>query len=264
MSVTVLDAIERIVSRLPVRLPPGGCDRIIRGDPASEVHGIAVTFLASRSVLTRAAAVGANFVITHEPTYYNHHDHTEWLGDDMVLADKQRIIDRAGLVVWRLHDHVHQGWPDTIAVGMLEALDWRAFVLPDRPHIIEFPAKTLRAVAAHVRERLGASAVRVAGDLDAAIRRVAFLPGACGGQRQIEHLAIADVDAVFCGESAEWETCEYVRDAVDGGKPKALIVCGHALSEEAGMVHVADHVRAWFPEVPVVHLPTGDPFTLIT
>lgn len=263
MSLTVADAIERILDRMPKRLPPGGCDRVVCGDPAQPLRGIAVTFLASRAVLARAAASGANLVVTHEPTFWNHHDHTDWLAGDPVHGDKVRLVESNGMVVWRLHDHVHIGWPDMIAVGMLKALGWEAHVVADRACIVELPPQPLRAVAAHVRLQLGAAAVRVAGDPDASVRRIAFLPGACGGRRQIDLLKLPDVDAVFCGESAEWETCEYVRDAVDGGRPKGLIVCGHATSEEAGMVHVAGLIRGWLPGVPLVHLPTGDPFRLI-
>jgi len=258
------EAIERILGHMPKRLPPGGCDRVIHGDPGRGMHGIAVTFMASRAVLERAAAAGADFIITHEPTWWNHHDHTDWLHGDPVQHDKAAFIEAHGQVLWRLHDHVHIGWPDMIAQGVLQALGWQAQALPDRANIVELPAQPLRAVAAHVRARLGAATVRVAGDLDAPVRRLAFLPGACGGRRQLDLLRQPDVDAVFCGESAEWETCEYVRDAVAQGGGKGLIIAGHANSEEAGMAHVAGLVRGWIPEVPVVHLPTGDPFSYLT
>lgn len=263
MPLSIAAAIERILDRMPRRLPPGGCDRIIRGDPAQELRAIAVTFMATRAVLARAAAAGANFVVTHEPTFWNHLDETAWLAGDPVQAAKQSRIDADGQVLWRLHDHVHIGWPDAIATGMLRALGWEAHVLADRANVVELPPQPLAAIARHVRGRLGARTLRIAGDPAQSVRRVAFLPGACGGRRQTELLRQDGIDAVFCGESAEWETCEYVRDAVEAGIPKGLIVCGHAASEEAGMAHVADQIRCWFPEVAVTHLPTGEPFTVV-
>lgn len=259
----ISDAIERILDHMPKRLPAGGCDRIVHGDPARDLRGIAVTFMASRAVLERTVAAGADFIVTHEPTWWNHHDHIDWLAGDPVQREKAAFCDAHGLVLWRLHDHVHIGWPDLIARGMLQALGWEAHAVAARPNIVELPPRPLRVLAEHVRASLGAAGVRVAGDLDATVSRVAFLPGACGGRRQIDLLKLADVDAVFCGESAEWETCEYVRDAVAQGRTKGLIVAGHANSEEAGMAHVAGLVRTWFPEVPVTHLPTGDPFRLV-
>ena len=40
---------------------------------------------------------------------------------------------------------------------------------------------------------------------------------------------------LVAGETREWETVEFTRDAVAAGKRKALILLGHANSEEAGM-----------------------------
>lgn len=259
----ITDAIERILSHMPERIADPGCDRVVHGDPAQQLTGIVVTFLATRAVLEKAAAAGANFVVTHEPTWYNHHDHTDWLAGDPVQQAKERLIDSQGQVVWRLHDHLHRGWPDLIADGVLRALGWEARVIGDQACVVELPAQPLRALASHVRISLGGEAVRVVGDLDAPVSRVAFLPGACGGRRQIDLLKQPGIDVVFCGESAEWETCEYVRDAVAMGQRKALIVAGHANSEEAGMAYVGGLIRTWFPEVPVLHVPTGDPFQLV-
>lgn len=259
----ISEAIDRIRDHLPERLAEPGCDRVVHGDPGRELRGIAVTFMASTEVLARAAAAGANLVVTHEPTWWNHHDHVDWLAGDGVLAEKTRRIDAAGQVLWRLHDHLHRGWPDLIARGVLQALGWEAHALAGRFAIVAPPPQPLAGLAAHLRARLGATAVRVVGDPAAVVRRIAFLPGAWGGRRQIELLRQDDVDAVFCGESPEWETCEYVRDALACGRRKALIVTGHAVSEEAGMAYVATLVRDWFPALPVVHLPTGDPFRLM-
>jgi hypothetical protein len=49
-------------------------DTFKAGNPDTPVTGIAVTMMATLDVLQRAAAKGQNFVITHEPTFYNHLD----------------------------------------------------------------------------------------------------------------------------------------------------------------------------------------------
>ena len=36
-------------------------------------------FLASYAVIEQAITKGANFIIVHEPTFYNHRDETAWL-----------------------------------------------------------------------------------------------------------------------------------------------------------------------------------------
>lgn len=80
----------------------------------------------------------------------------------------------------------------------------------------------------------------------------------------MDFLRLQDADVVICGESAEWETCEYVRDSCQSGVPKGLIVLGHANSEEAGMLYCADWLRGVLPPaIPIHFLPAGDPFLSI-
>ncbi len=69
-----------------------------------------------------------------------------------------------------------------------------------------------------------------------------------------------DVEVLLAGESLEWETVEYVRDAIAAGKPKALILLGHVNSEEAGMEYCARWLKAFVPETPVEFIPARDPF----
>jgi hypothetical protein len=39
-----------------------------------------------------------------------------------------------------------------------------------------------------------------------------------------------------------------------------LILVGHVLSEQGGMILCADWLRSFIPEVPVAYLPTPEPF----
>jgi hypothetical protein len=111
--------------------------------------------------------------------------------------------------------------------------------------------------------KLGIKTVRFTGDPEMPCACVAMRVGASGFRSHLESLQAPGVDVVIVGESAEWETCEYVRDAISAGQRKALIVLGHANSEEAGVRWVTDWIRGVVPEVPVTHLVTGDPFTFI-
>jgi hypothetical protein len=53
---------------------------------------------------------------------------------------------------------------------------------------------------------------------------------------------------------------EYVLDLVATGKPKALIVLGHILSEQWGMEYCADWLRGFVKEVPVAFQPMNEPY----
>ena len=75
-----------------------------------------------------------------------------------------------------------------------------------------------------------------------------------------EALALRDVDVVVTGEAAEWEICEYVRDAVGIGLRKALVVIGHEKREEPGMRYLTEWLRPLLDGIPITHIPAGEPF----
>ena len=75
--------------------------------------------------------------------------------------------------------------------------------------------------------------------------------------------ASPDVDIVVVGEINEWETSEYARDAARQKKSKALIILGHANSEEPGMKYLAEWLRPMVPSIKITFVPAGDPFQLM-
>src|SRR5215217_5105346 len=68
-------------------------DTFKAGNPDTPVAGIATTGMATFAVLKRAAKANRNFVITHEPTFYNHQDQTTGLQQDSTYQAKQRFIE---------------------------------------------------------------------------------------------------------------------------------------------------------------------------
>jgi hypothetical protein len=68
------------------------------------------------------------------------------------------------------------------------------------------------------------------------------------------------VEVLVLGEAREWETIEYVADAVSQGRRKALIVLGHVPSEQAGSTELVRWLRPLVPEVPVTQIDTAEPF----
>jgi len=258
--VTVQEAIEAILAAAAVQPIDGTVDTVKTGDAARPVTGVVTTFMATAAVIRRAAELGANLVITHEPTFYNHRDETEPLRDDPVYRAKQRLLDEHGIVVWRFHDYWHRTRPDGIRTGVLRQLGWTDGTELERRYIATIDPTPLGELARLVGERLGSARVLVAGPDDLLCRRVGMLLGSPPGHAHLGMLAREDVDAVVCGELNEWEAPEYVRDAGLLGRPKGLIVVGHAPSEEPGMAYLAEWLRSVLPDVAVTHVPAGDPF----
>jgi putative NIF3 family GTP cyclohydrolase 1 type 2 len=102
--------------------------------------------------------------------------------------------------------------------------------------------------------------IRIVGDSNLKVTKVAYAPGAAGETRQVKALERDDVEVLLVGEIPEWETILYVRDAAQQGRKKALILLGHVTSEEAGMDYCATWLRTLFPEIKVHFIPAGEPY----
>lgn len=252
--------IGRIKAQLTCDWSEETVDTYKGGGPEMEVTGIATTFLATLDVLKAAKAKGLNFIITHEPTFYNHLDKTDQYGDDPVVAAKQQYIKDNGLIVWRFHDHWHRTDPDGIYKGVTAKFGWERYSRDGSQHFYDLPPTTLKKLAKQLRKRFEKSTIRVVGDIDREVSQIGLVLGAAGAMAQIRSLQRDDVEVVIAGEVPEWETVEYIRDAVSMGKKKALILLGHANSEEAGMDYCADWLKTFVTEVPVEFIPAGDPF----
>ena len=257
----VIDRIQKNVG-LPWTTPT--VDTFKAGDPNTPVTGVAVTMMATLDVLERAAAAGKNLVITHEPTFYSHLDKIDQLHaqNDQTLAEKEAFIRDHHLVVWRFHDHWHRRNPDGIQTGMIHALGWQTFQSPQDAHLFTLPETTVQELAEDVKHKLDIVAMRVVGDPSLKVTKVALIPGAAGSARQIQALERDDVEALLIGEVPEWETVEYVADAVTEHRHKALIMLTHIPSEQAGMEECARWLKTFITEVPIEFVPARQPFWL--
>jgi putative NIF3 family GTP cyclohydrolase 1 type 2 len=262
--VTAQQIIERIQKNVGVPWTTPTVDTFKAGDPSTPVSGIAVTMMATLDVIERAAASGKNLVITHEPTFYSHLDKTSDLEaqNDAVLAAKEAFIHEHHMVVWRFHDHWHRRHPDGIQTGMTHALGWEEFQNAKEPHLFTLPPTTLSVLAESVESKLGIVAMRVVGDPNMKLTKVALMPGAAGSVPQIRMLERDDVEALLIGEVPEWETVEYVADAATEHKHKALILLTHIPSEQAGMEECTRWLKTFISEVPIEFVPTRQPFWL--
>ncbi|WP_271753581.1 Nif3-like dinuclear metal center hexameric protein [Cohnella sp. JJ-181] len=224
------------------------------GDPDTPVSGAAVAFMPSVEIIERTAALGANLLIAHEGVYYSHRMSERLPADDPVYARKRDLLHRSGISIYRHHDYCHRETPDPITLGLVRALGWKAALERMLPAaaVLAVPAMRADETAAHVKSRLGLSAVRFAGDPGAICRRIGVLAGYRGGGGLAVPLLLEQrLDLLVAGEGPEWETPEYVRDAVRLGAAKALLFIGHAESEAPGMCLVARRLRRACPEVPV-------------
>jgi putative NIF3 family GTP cyclohydrolase 1 type 2 len=230
------------------------------GGPETVVTGIATTAFVTLDVVQRAAAAGLNMIIPHEVTFWNDRDDTTVVSRDPWYSVKADLLRKHDIVVFRIHDHMHAQRPDFTYVGTARdvGLDSRYETEPGS-HRFVIPETTLGALAASVKRHSGARALRVVGDPAAKVSRVRL--GVGYGTPPVNG---ADVDVVISGEQQEadgtFDSPAYVLDAMTLGIAKGWIMLGHVISEEAGMLEMAQWIKGFVPEVPVQLVKAGEPF----
>jgi putative NIF3 family GTP cyclohydrolase 1 type 2 len=155
---------------------------------------------------------------------------------------------------------MHDQRPDFTYVGSAREFGLEArYETAPGSHRFVLPETTLGALATALQQRLGARALRVVGDPNARVSRiqlgVGYATPAVNGP---------EIDVVISGEQQEvdgfLDSPEYVLDAALLGIPKGWIMLGHAVSEESGMLEMAQWIRSFVPEVPVQLVKAGEPF----
>jgi len=252
--VTVGEIMDAFIGEVPGAPFSTTVDTLKSGNRDIKVTGIVTTMFATLEVIQKAISMGANFIIAHEPTFYNHADETSWLANDDVYQFKSALLKRHNMAVWRNHDYIHMHIPDGVMTGVVAKLGWTDYYTAQN-NIALIPSVTLKELIKHSKQKLGIETVRYIGNTEQACKKVLLMPGAAGGRRQIESISKHQPDVLVCGEIAEWETAEYVRDAQTKGQQLSLIVLGHVASEEPGSEYMAGWLRKKIPGIKVEHVP---------
>lgn len=226
-------------------------DTFKAGDPGSELKGIAVCMFADMETLKEAVQRNCNFIITHEPVYYNHADETSSYQEDPVFSQKMKYIKENNLIIFRFHDHIHKTNPDGISAGMVRKLGLENYAVKGDYSLFRIPETTLQVFAEKLKSEMKMESIRVIGNRNMQFSKLAFMAGAPGGQRHIQMLANNEVEVIIAGEAPEWETYLYANDAVSLGMNKAVVFLGHIKSEEAGMEFCAEWLSGFIHDVPI-------------
>jgi putative NIF3 family GTP cyclohydrolase 1 type 2 len=230
------------------------------GGPDTPVTGIATTVFCTFDVVRRAAKAGLNMIVPHEDTYWNDRDDTAIVSGDAFYEAKAAFMRKHDIVVFRIHDHMHAQRPDFTYAGAARALGLEGrYETAPQSHRFTIPETSLGALAAGFQKRLGAKALRVVGDPAARVSRIQL-----GVGYATPAVNDPDVDVVVSGEQQEsdglLDSPAYVLDAASLGLPKGWIMLGHAISEEQGMLEMAQWLKSFTPEIPVELVPAGEPF----
>ncbi|WP_037604984.1 Nif3-like dinuclear metal center hexameric protein [Streptacidiphilus rugosus] len=210
---------------------------LVCGDPEAEVDRVLFAVDPVQAVVDEAVAFGAQLLVTHHPLYLR--------GTTTVAADtfKGRVVHTlirqgVGLLVAHTNaDHADPGVSDALAEAVGLRITGPLIADPTDPagrrgtgRIGELPApEPLAAFAARVAAGLPATAqgVRVAGDRDRPVHRVAV----CGGSGDSFFAAVREsgVDAYVTADLRHHPASE-AREAASEGRP-ALVDAAHWATE---------------------------------
>ena len=247
--------IRDLIRELDVK--PNSCDTVKFGDPDTEIRGVVVTMWATPNVIRRASELGANLIITHEPTFYDDPDQPY---DNPVDQAKLALIEKTGVVIYRYHTMMHQFNPDLIPTGALYYLGLEGEMVPSGHFgssilTLKEP-RSANEIADLFREKLGVKHIRIAGNGDFKGKTLGMCLGMPGGVYEI--LRDEKTDIVLIGEACEYHQCEYARDAAELGINKAMVVLGHEGSERAGMRYLAKLISEKHPELKIDYVECGE------
>ena len=228
-------------------------DGLVLGDGEREVHTVAVTIIASPRVIRLARDMGADMILTHEPTLQ-----TALAGEeDSVVAAKRALCEEVNIPILRFHDHMHFTEVDKINLGVLSRLGLEGDFDGQKTFTLATPMPASQLIT-HICDRLSLRHPRYIGQADLPVRTLSLLFGAWGDARIHAEFSRPEVDLAIIGEGCEYSLCEYVRDAVELGAPKGLLILGHMGSEKAGMEYLTDQLNILFPNVRAVYIDAGE------
>jgi putative NIF3 family GTP cyclohydrolase 1 type 2 len=250
-------------------VPEPSVDRVIVGDPAADVRGIAVMWTPSWDALRRAETLGCNVVVAHEPTFFSHHDLDgfETAAGQLPPAARQamaetrdakrRWIEERGMVVIRCHD-VLDLMPGGVADAMLAKLGFRLEdVLTTETYYrllrVE-PARRALDLAQQLANAFGAlgqPGVTFYGEPDRAVHRLGLGTGYASDPWKFVELG-ADMALTIDDRIKTWTEGEW---ADDSGFP--LVVIHHGTSEEWGVRYLHQRLQEQYPHLPVQLVPQG-------
>ena len=236
------------------------CDTLKAGDPNTEVTKVAVSMFATVDIVRQARDWGAQLLIVHEPTYYNHWDDHS---NDPFESEKRRLIEDSCLTIYRFHDHPHFTDPDIITTGEIRYLGLDCTIeqtdVFDLTRLHLASPMTPRQLAKHIEQHLGIAHIRIAGAADVPCTCVSLMVGTPGGLEQ--ELQRPGTEIILTGEICEWALGEHVRDAAQMGHHKAILVLGHIGSERDGMKYAAQILKDRQPQLDVRYFECGEVYT---
>ena len=280
MAVTAQAIVDRMQKNLGAGWKANPADAFIAGSPDTKVTGIVTTYAPSLEVMRKAVAAGRNMIIARESPYWARLPSQRPNGapggagqapppmdKDPTFQAKRDYIAANKLVVYRLFANWNARQPDGQLRGLAKALGWEKYYAPSGGQpwatnngFFTPPPSTLKATAQAIKAQLGMKSIRIGGDPNFKVTKIALSHGMYWLADLQKLMAEPGVDLLVMGEP-QWENelAQYSFDVADSGRNMGLILLGQAISEDPGGGEMATWLKTFVKDVPVQWIPTGEP-----
>ena len=246
--------LEHMIAHSPWVNPETTVDTIKAGDGDKPVRSVAVCWYPSLANLRAAIEMGCDLLVTHEPTWWDHHDRPGGWRERGPGLEKTQLLAESGLVVARLHD-TWDNWPEIgIRDSLAKGLGFTRFVGEDETRwhaTYEVPEQTLHDFAGYVAEKvapLGEDAVQVIGDPAMLVRRPSIGVG-CGGPQE-DMIELGSDVLIMCFDGASyWSQRDRFAEQDVG-----VIALEHGTTEMWGLESLATYIGDTWPDLDVRYL----------
>ncbi|MFC2125241.1 Nif3-like dinuclear metal center hexameric protein [Bacteroidota bacterium] len=236
-------------------------DRIVIGDPNTEITKIGTAWMPYWKTLKKAVEAGVNTLVVHEPAFYTHWDLDAKIpakdNYSHVIEDKKKWIEDNGLVIIRCHDVLDKvpEWGIPYAFGKGLGLTNESIVRSKKFYnvykIDPTPASEVaKNIASHLKT-INQPGVAFYGDENYTVETIGLGTGCI-----CDPLDYAELKPdLFIGIDDTIRTWIQTTYAEDTGQP--LIVINHGTSEEFGMQSLNEHLKTRFKNFDVIHFNQG-------
>jgi putative NIF3 family GTP cyclohydrolase 1 type 2 len=259
---TCWELLDRLHWMLGERHKDAMYEGVITGGDDGTVSGILVANEPSVEAIRLAVATGKNCILCREHPFYLYGEYlsvglADALADDPVVKAKRQLIEDHHLLIIRLAALWDTARPKWFSSALARELGWQpeAGDPGDQWTTVycNIPRTTLSELANFASARLEAKTLRMVGDPNQPIARVAVIHGFAFPTLVLNHtLQDPVVDCIVTGNTPEVDHCTtYIRDAITAGRRISLVQVGYDKSDYPGAVELTKWLKNALPGMPI-------------
>ena len=231
---------------------------LLVGSPDWEISKIYIALDATEDVINHAIKSGANLLITHHPMIFSSINRVT--SEDLCGRRVMKLLEN-GIALYAMHtnfDIYKMGELADSKLGLKNTVPLE-ICTPDDRGIgsigVLSEETTLGDCAAFVKNAFELSSVKVFGDPDTVIKKVAVLPGS--GKSDIENAIAAGADVLITGDIDHHSGIDAVQDGL------MIIDAGHYGVEHIFIKYMEKYLGEKCSEIETLCEPKKEPFYVI-